>query len=88
MDENLQHVLNDMESPEMEQQTEAAPRHECHNSIDHRIDVLNLPPRKEVHNKKNKRIKVKISSPLIRFIFVILLLSVLILVYYLNSGGF
>lgn len=36
------------------------------------IDVLNLPPRKEVHTK-NKRTKIKLSKPLLRFLFTVII---------------
>ena len=36
------------------------------------IDVLNLPPRKEVHTK-NKRVKLKMSKPFLRFLFTIII---------------
>lgn len=36
------------------------------------IDVLNLPPRKEVHTK-NKRPKIKLSRPLLRFLFTVII---------------
>lgn len=39
------------------------------------IDVLNLPPRKEIHNTK-RRTRVKISAPFIRLLIVILIIVV------------
>lgn len=36
------------------------------------IDVLNLPPRKEVHTK-SKRTKIKLSKPLLRFLFTVII---------------
>ncbi|MEC5422435.1 hypothetical protein QGM71_02880 [Virgibacillus sp. C22-A2] len=48
------------------------------------IDILELPPRKEVHGTKKKRTQIKLSRPLLRFLIVIiLLLLVLTGVYYL-----
>lgn len=35
------------------------------------VDILNLPPRKEVHSVKQGRTHVKFSSALLRLIFVI-----------------
>lgn len=46
------------------------------------IDILNLPPRGEIHNNK-KRTQIKFSFPLIRFLFVIIILgAVLAGLYY------
>ncbi|MBP2077832.1 sulfite exporter TauE/SafE family protein [Oceanobacillus polygoni] len=37
------------------------------------IDILNLPPRKEIHSK-DSRTSLKLSGPLIRLLFVIFIL--------------
>ncbi|MCM3738837.1 hypothetical protein M3210_01020 [Oceanobacillus luteolus] len=49
---------------------------------DNEIDVLNLPPRKEIHTKNN-RFRLKFSRPFIRFAFVIFIvaLSICIALY-------
>lgn len=39
------------------------------------IDVLNLPPRKEVHTT-NKRPKIKLSRPFLRFLFTMIIVIV------------
>ncbi|AIF45444.1 hypothetical protein [Virgibacillus sp. SK37] len=46
-----------------------------------KIDLLNLPPRKQVHTSK-KSTRVKISKALIRFIIVFLALTFLVLIAY------
>lgn len=43
-----------------------------------KIDVLNLPPRKEIHKDNKQRVKFKISTPLIRFILVITALIIIL----------
>lgn len=49
-----------------------------------KIDILNLPPRKEVHSHNKKRTHLRIGNPLLRFIVVfIILLSVFTGAYYL-----
>lgn len=42
------------------------------------IDILNLPPRNEVHRNKSKHIHIKISAPLIRLLTVILIILVVL----------
>lgn len=42
-----------------------------------KIDVLNLPPRKEVHSNHG-RARLSISRPFLRFLFVILLIVLVI----------
>lgn len=47
------------------------------------IDILNLPPRKEIHANKKSTMKYTIKSPTIRFIFImILVVGLLILSYF------
>ncbi len=50
------------------------------------IDVINLPPRTDVHKSKSKRMKVKINSPITRFVFVLLIISVIIFLAYYYLG--
>ncbi|HLR60612.1 MAG TPA: hypothetical protein VK094_09100 [Pseudogracilibacillus sp.] len=50
------------------------------------IDVLNLPPRSDVHKSKPKRMKMKINSPIARFVFVLLIISVIIFLAYYYLG--
>lgn len=49
------------------------------------IDILNLPPRKVVHDTKN-RAKVKISFPMLRFIIVIIVLVAILIAGYYYGG--
>ncbi|WP_067725411.1 hypothetical protein [Oceanobacillus damuensis] len=45
------------------------------------VDILNLPPRKEIH--ANPRMHIKMSRPFFRFLFVLLLLIIIVIgVYY------
>lgn len=55
--------------------------------VSHReIDVLNLPPRKEVHGI-SKRTKLKVSKPFWRFVLISLLVIVILVVaLYLWDG--
>ncbi|MFD2630713.1 hypothetical protein [Oceanobacillus kapialis] len=47
------------------------------------IDLLNLPPRKEIHNKSQKRAKLKFSRSLLRLtIVIVLILCILAGVYF------
>lgn len=47
------------------------------------IDVLQLPPRSEVHRKSKWRIRLNLRSPIIRFIVVLLVIfGILGLLYY------
>ncbi|MFD1039503.1 hypothetical protein ACFQ3N_14025 [Virgibacillus byunsanensis] len=48
------------------------------------VDILNLPTRKEVHNEKGKRTKIKVSRPYLRlYVVIILILSIVAIAYYL-----
>lgn len=50
------------------------------------IDILDLPPRKEVHKSSSKKFKLKVKSPIVRFIFVLLLIGVIIFLAYYYLG--
>ncbi|WP_077299638.1 hypothetical protein [Virgibacillus pantothenticus] len=49
-------------------------------------DILNLPPRKEVHRHKKQSTRLKIGHPLQRLLFIILLLVLIIAGAYFFIG--
>lgn len=51
-----------------------------------KIDVLDLPPRKEVHDVNRTRTKLKIGRPMIRLIFVFTILVIAIASAYYFFG--
>lgn len=51
-----------------------------------KIDVLNLPPRKEVHGDNNARTRLSISGPFLRFLSVIFLILIVIFGTYFLWG--
>lgn len=51
-----------------------------------KIDVLNLPPRKEVHSANRVRTKLKLGRPMIRLIFVFTVLVIVIASAYYFFG--
>lgn len=52
------------------------------------MDILNLPPRKEVHGKTNQRIRWQVSGPLVRMLLVIvIIIAVLAGLYYVGGGN-
>lgn len=59
---------------------------EKYEDIQSTIDILDLPPRTEVHKSNTRKLKVKIKSPIVRFIFVLLLISVIIFLAYYYLG--
>src|SRR5690625_2752379 len=50
------------------------------------VDVLNLPPRSEIHQKTNMRFHIDIHRPFWRFFFVVILLLVIISIVYFSFG--
>ena len=50
------------------------------------IDVLNLPPRREVHLSNSTKIKLKIKRPLVRFITSVIILGIIIALAYYYLG--
>lgn len=77
--DELRRVFNEVENHENKE--EAAAREEME------IDVLNLPPRKEVHAKSG-RTKLRVSRPFIRFalIVAIVLLCLIAALYALDGN--
>lgn len=48
------------------------------------VDILNLPPRREIHKNKNRRTRLKVKKPFIRIAIVIfVLVGILGFAYYL-----
>ena len=65
---------NKIQEP-VEEQTDEEPRP--------KIDVLNLPPRKEVHRTQSKGFRIKFSKPFGRLLFaIIILLTIVIIILY------
>lgn len=44
----------------------------------HKIDVLNLPPRKEIHSNKKQRVRMRLTKPLIRLMFVTIIIACIV----------
>jgi hypothetical protein len=54
--------------------------------IERDTDILNLPPRSEVHNNKGQPTRIKISVPFRRLAFIILVLLAILIMAYLFLG--
>lgn len=75
-DEELTTLLSDINNPEKNSHTtKQAAKNKSGSS--QKIDVLDLPPRKEVHNNKSKRIKIRFTSPYIRVVVIVLLIMMI-----------
>jgi len=78
----LRKLINEVEVPD----TEKARKKEKN---EREIDILNLPPRKDVHHSKKSKTRMKLNSPVLRLIFVILLMIVVIagtIYLFVNDG--
>lgn len=89
--EQLRKILAEVEQPEKDQTSETNNQQlkEGQNesiSVTPKIDVLKLPPRKEVHGKDNERTRLRIGQPFLRFLIVILILIIIILGTYIYWG--
>ncbi|MFA1820683.1 hypothetical protein ACDX78_10950 [Virgibacillus oceani] len=63
-------------------------QHDKHLKTEKReIDILNLPPRKEVHAKKQHRVRLKTSNSFKRFLLVIIILIIVLgsIFYFFNE---
>ncbi|MEI3604711.1 hypothetical protein SPD48_03315 [Pseudogracilibacillus sp. SE30717A] len=50
------------------------------------VDVLNLPPRSEVHTKPKQKVNVSFNSPLMRLFSVLILLIIIVTLIYFVAG--
>lgn len=74
--QELRQLLADVNSTEVAHRTtENVPDNVSDNR--QKVDILNLPPRKEIHNGKSKPMKMKIARPYIRMVVVVLLIVIL-----------
>ena len=80
----LRQLLNEVEQGE---QTNKVDNEIIEETVSRReIDILKLPPRKEIHTQ-NKRAKLKVSKPFLRLLFISLfVIAILIGAFYLWEG--
>lgn len=69
---NLQELFNEVQQGEIRQ----SELNEKQQPLQ-KVDILNLPPRKEVHGNAKKRTNLKVSKPFIRLFFVIIILLII-----------
>lgn len=50
------------------------------------MDILNLPPRSEVHSSSKRKLKLNIKKPFARFVFVMIILIAIITMMYFAIG--
>lgn len=50
------------------------------------VDVLNLPPRSEVHQKPKRKFYVNLKSPFVRLLLVLFILLIIISLIYYVAG--
>ena len=78
----LRKLINKVEVPDTEKTREKKEN-------EREIDILNLPPRKEIHHSKKSKTRIKLNSPVLRLIFVIVLMMVVIagaIYLFVNDG--
>lgn len=81
---DLRKLIDEVQQSESIQEKHESLLAEESNQI-RKIDILNLPPRKEIHSKQQKKlIRIKLSKPLLRLLMVmIILLAVIIGAYFI-----
>ncbi|ASK63315.1 hypothetical protein CFK37_14700 [Virgibacillus phasianinus] len=81
--ENENNRSSDAENNGEPKKTEPTDRINKNSEFTRDIDILNLPPRKEVHGNRKNHTRIKISKPFVRFsVVIILLILVFLVVYY------
>ncbi|HLS08605.1 hypothetical protein [Lentibacillus sp.] len=76
--EELQKLLDEVDGGREQNDQEEKQRNESDKETEREVDILNLPPRKDVHGNRNKRTKFKISHASGRFIAVIFVLILIL----------
>src|SRR5690625_1065823 len=76
---NLEKILAEInENPQIKEQTQILPGN------DMEIDVLNLPPRKIVHQSAKRRLIINLKHPFYRLsTVIILIIAIIFIVYYI-----
>ena len=69
-----------------EQETEEIEPITDHHNDD--IDVLNLPPRKQVHDEKKAKFQLKINIAFVRFIAIVIFIIAILIFSYKYWGDF
>lgn len=77
--EHLKKLFNEVQQSESKEVKKGKPPLNPEHSQDVKVDVLNLPPRKEVHGKSLDRARLKFRKPLLRFLTVITILVMIII---------
>ncbi|WP_010650719.1 hypothetical protein [Oceanobacillus massiliensis] len=83
--EELRNLVEELEN-EREQDTADVNVESAETDERREVDILNLPPRKEIHSE-NTRMSLKISKPLSRFLSVILILIIIFIGAYYFLGN-
>lgn len=82
----LRKLLDEVEKGSEQKTEEKKPVIEPETKIERDIDILNLPPRKEVHGSRNKPAKLKISGASVRLISVVIILILILSVSFYLWG--
>lgn len=69
-----------------EQETEEIEPITDHHNDD--IDVLNLPPRKQVHDEKKAKLQLRINTAFVRFITIVIFIIAILIFSYKYWGDF
>jgi len=75
--EQLKQLFNDLNQHEQQQINNKSDF--LGNDDVQKIDILNLPPRKTIHDKKKNKFKIRLKRPFLRFLFVIICLIAIII---------
>lgn len=75
------HNLEDFDKPETEHEDP-----QTENEVYVELDILNLPPRREVHRIKKSKYSITFTWPVVRFVFVIIFLIAIVLLFYFNNS--
>ncbi|SES81198.1 hypothetical protein SAMN05216389_102277 [Oceanobacillus limi] len=78
--EQLRNLISEVQGKEdtIVQELTAEKNEKDRKDDQYEIDILDLPPRKDIHNHKRGKIQFKISKPLLRLVFVTLFIVLVV----------
>ncbi|MUV39753.1 hypothetical protein JNUCC1_03637 [Lentibacillus sp. JNUCC-1] len=88
--EELRRLIGDVQANEFQadETDQNKPEHNHSNpDSEEEIDILNLPPRKMVHQQKKTPVKLKIKRPLLRLLLVVIILIVILVLAWMYLDG-
>ncbi|WP_138416903.1 hypothetical protein [Aquibacillus sediminis] len=78
----LRNMMNEINDNTEDENIEVETKQDHRGDSQQDVNILNLPPRSQVHEDKKTKVKWKISYPLVRLLLILFILIVMLLLTY------